>query len=855
MRILWIDLDKPNSIVDIYIKTKDICQIESLFFQDVLIVSTTADENYVISTDGKPRLLSRIKERITAIAWPVELKRSSIGPILVGTITGSIFELELSLTDKKLEKALDKIYSGDEPITGLSYFSVLQRVCVYVATNNRLYQFVGHRISANDYQFAQLLKDETNADCQEMMGAPLHSELILYRKFSKKHTDSPELLVWLTAAGIYCGNVTLNSLKHPGDSTLDGIQLQPYPTIGDIEYAPISCKATDFHYIILTQKKCIVMNRLNNSFIHDLLLPLNVDETPIELAMDINRKTYWVATNQSLFEIIITNEDRDIWRIYLNKKQYKDAYEIAKVPEDKQLVAKHHADYEFTQKNYSFAAELYARSSLSLEEVSLKLLSLDSTKALQLFLNRKISSLKPGDISQTILIGTWLVELILADLDTEEDREAQGTSVVNLLENKQIIMDKLQSFLKTYHARLNAQAIYSLLKQHGREDQQLFFAELIKDSDCICLIHLKNGSWSKALDIIGKQTNAALYYKHSPLLIQHIPHDTITLWIRSHFLNPRLLLPAMIHYANKRHKHSTDENEVIKYLEYVISNGNDDRVIHNYLLQIYVNEGESYFDRFMKFISDQHDHPIFDVQYALRICLQENMMVPCVKLYSMLNMEEEAIMLALKNDDIELAKIIVSKIDEDLDLKQKLWLQIAKHVVEKKDFQNALSFCKEGDLKIEQVLQFFPDFVLIDNLKKDLCQALVQYNDQLTKLTMELDESARNSELIQMDIKNIKTKYAIVPIMKKCDLCNRPLMTRQFHVFPCHHAFHSDCLSDVLLKDLAKGTRIKYYQSNMAKNPAMKDSLEQFIAEECVLCGDLLIKNIDVVLTTDPDLL
>jgi len=43
------------------------------------------------------------------------------------------------------------------------------------------------------------------------------------------------------------------------------------------------------------------------------------------------RKTYWVYTDQSLFELVVGNEDRDVWKVHLDKGQYDTALRYAKV--------------------------------------------------------------------------------------------------------------------------------------------------------------------------------------------------------------------------------------------------------------------------------------------------------------------------------------------------------------------------------------------------------------------------------------------------------------------------------------------------------------------------------------------
>jgi vacuolar protein sorting-associated protein 18 len=49
------------------------------------------------------------------------------------------------------------------------------------------------------------------------------------------------------------------------------------------------------------------------------------------LTADPVRKTYWVYTNQSLFELDSTNENRDIWSIYLEKGKFEVALKYTKV--------------------------------------------------------------------------------------------------------------------------------------------------------------------------------------------------------------------------------------------------------------------------------------------------------------------------------------------------------------------------------------------------------------------------------------------------------------------------------------------------------------------------------------------
>jgi hypothetical protein len=84
----------------------------------------------------------------------------------------------------------------------------------------------------------------------------------------------------------------------------------------------------------------------------------------------------------------------------------------------------------------------------------------------------------------------------------------------------------------------------------------------------------------------------------------------------------------------------------MEYLEQVIARGNSDKVVHNFLVQLYVN-GECS-TRLLDFVKQFEHDPIFDVQYALRLCIHHNLLQPCVALYRILHMEKEAVKLALK---------------------------------------------------------------------------------------------------------------------------------------------------------------------------------------------------------------
>lgn len=107
----------------------------------------------------------------------------------------------------------------------------------------------------------------------------------------------------------------------------------------------------------------------------------------------------------------------------------------------------------------------------------------------------------------------------------------------------------------------------------------------------------------------------------------------------------------------------------------------------------------------------------------------------------------------------------------------------------------AMRFLESTELlKIEDILPFFPDFVVIDDFKDEIANALESYSAQIEALKSEMDDATRSAESMKEYIVGLKTRFVTVDAGERCSVCSIPILTRQFYVFPCHHAFHADCL-------------------------------------------------------------
>jgi len=215
---------------------------------------------------------------------------------------------------------------------------------------------------------------------------------------------------------------------------------------------------------------------------------------------------------------------------------------------------------------------------------------------------------------------------------------------------------------------------------------------------------------------------------------------------------------------------------------------------------------------------------------------------------------------------------------EQEELRKKLWLRIARHVVEEeKDIKKAMAVLQHTSklLKIEDILPFFPDFVKIDDFKDEICSSLEEYNKHISDLKREMGEATESADNIRKDIKELRNKYGFVSGNQPCDMCGFPVLTRSFYLFPCQHVFHFSCLIDEMMKHLdpTKQKRIIELQNKLkelefgfstktnnnirnathsedqpehvvSESDQLKEELDKFIASECILCGDIIIKSI-----------
>lgn len=174
--------------------------------------------------------------------------------------------------------------------------------------------------------------------------------------------------------------------------------------------------------------------------------------------------------------------------------------------------------------------------------------------------------------------------------------------------------------------------------------------------------------------------------------MRHAPKETVDSWIRQPALSPRRLIPAIL--QQHRRSEPMSSNHAVRYLSHVIHRQScTDTTIYNLLLTFYAADPDPDDGPLIRFLSScpddpETERPYYDLDYALRTCKQHGRIQPCVLIYSKLGLYESSVDLALEKGDLELAKENADKPEDDDVLRKKLWLKIAKYVVqEQKDIK------------------------------------------------------------------------------------------------------------------------------------------------------------------------
>jgi hypothetical protein len=236
------------------------------------------------------------------------------------------------------------------------------------------------------------------------------------------------------------------------------------------------------------------------------------------MVVDDIKRTYWIYTSDAMYELVIKDEDRDVWKLHLQKKNYAVALQYCKEQSQRTQIYTAHAQEDFDQRRYMQSAEYFAKSTISFEEVALKFTEKKERDALRFFLISRLERLGPNDRTQKTLISTWLVQLYLFKMNQLEDVAASvnftstgGTMTCSskfYKDQQQNIKDEFRSFLETYGVYLHIPTTYKLISSHGFGDELLYYAFYIGDYEKVIDNWISEKNWEKAIEILDGQVRS-----------------------------------------------------------------------------------------------------------------------------------------------------------------------------------------------------------------------------------------------------------------------------------------------------------------------------------------------------------
>ncbi|GAM86782.1 hypothetical protein ANO11243_048020 [Dothideomycetidae sp. 11243] len=896
-RILRFDLDNAEDIDDIDLPKRpaEIGVIRKVFLDPSashLIISTTLGENFYLHTQSRqPKALSRLKGvQIECIAWNPSLPTASTREILVGSSDGNVYETYIEPSTefyRREEKYVKNVFhSADGPIVGLWADTTVGRPesrRVLIATPLKLFHFQsrsGRIGSESGSLYTKLLESETpqirDAPDSSRTGPSGFSASPDSQDMGGK-AASERAFGWLCGQTVFTGVLADPATTDAAKRTVsDAIAISKAKLSSNqgsraVKDAFRALAMTRFHLLVVIGDRLMAINRFDQSVVYDQRV-LDAEQTMLGLYVDQQKNTFWLLTQRDIFEVVVTDESRHIWQIMLSRKEFDHALLYASTTEQKDAIAIESGDNLIEEKKYYDAAGIYGKSSKPFEDVALIFIDQGENDALRRYLLVKLGQMKKSSTMQRIMLSSWLVELYMVKLNTLDDaissttESTEGMPAEKKNEGLAQVRKEFTDFVTRNKSDLDQKTTYEIISSHGREEELLRYATAIDDYSFVLSYWIQRERWQDAMAVLKKQADTEVFYRHASVLMQHVPAEFTEVLMRQSNLDETRLIPAILNY-NKTANVSLNQNQAVRFLLFCINQqGSQEPSVHNTLVSLYAAHSTTDESALLAYLQGQsmaHEH-CYDLDFALRLCLNHKRVRSAVHIYCAMSQFSAAVDMALRYDEVDLAAEVADRPENDQVLRKKLWLKVAKKVMaQSQGISAAMEFLKRCDfLRIEDLIPLFPDFIVIDDFKEEICEALEEYSRQIDNLRLEMDKSADTAQNIKDEIKGLDQRYAIVEPGERCWLCRLPVLLRQFFVFPCQHAFHADCLGKAVINmaPAAKGKRIREVQAEIGRGVSAgkrKDrlvrELDALVAGACVLCGEMAVKQIDMPFVTKDD--
>ncbi|MDP2438430.1 MAG: hypothetical protein Q8P67_22025, partial [archaeon] len=444
-------------------------------------------------------------------------------------------------------------------------------------------------------------------------------------------------LIWITAQGLFYGEMLPRPNSHQ-DAILTDTKLIPFPTQplhsvirellpSELMFEiPADVHLTPFHFLVLWPSSFQALSPISLSLVDSQDFStatgpqstLKAGEIFKGFVHDRAAHTLWIHSARSVFEIIVANEDRHIWELYLQKGMYAMALKFAQTPRQRQTILRSQSDHYLRRGDFVNAALLDAKTDQPFEEVALKFLHRNRA-ALKVYLGVRLEQLfvvssatrgteSPKSMaSQITMICTWMIELLLRKISRLQSKQRDTSPIAK----------ELRDFLSKYAQHLDADTTLRLISSSGHTEELLFCSSLLGFHEQT-VAHLcrqlpapahpgdtpeaayarKTAPFVRALGIIDqhlstKQHAEAVYRFAQPLFAQ-IPFECVSFWISKGpgVIDPKQLIPTIMGYVPQHNPPGETENQALRFLRACCSRAWNCREpsLHNYLFSLYARD-------------------------------------------------------------------------------------------------------------------------------------------------------------------------------------------------------------------------------------------------------------------------
>ncbi|RLV89117.1 Vacuolar membrane protein PEP3 [Spathaspora sp. JA1] len=664
--------------------------------------------------------------------------------------------------------------------------------------------------------------------------------------------------------------------------------------VDNINPTPSSFLLTNHHLIGLTNSDIFIFNKLKLNTTRQLSLKDYIVGKVLGITADYKSNTYWIYTNNSIYELVIQNESISIWYDYYKLGRYNEALSLLEDQENtffqRDLVLiKQGYDY-LTKGGFGIdqddqdlfqlqltGIKILAKSTEPFEKICLMLLESSSLQLLVEYLLIKFNMAKMEyNKIRMIVLSSWIIELQLR-LDKD---------------------DQLEQFIKVNYKHFDKETIFQIMTDLNCPAKLINYAELIQDYQFILKYYINKEDWTNSIKTLIKIYTTDSYdliYEYSTILLLNYPKVTIETWLRFTKLDYEKLLPSILSYCKQQQQQHSDYNSnyAIQFLQKVIYDlqGYKIKQLNNHYLSLLLQYKDST-KSVIKFINFTNN---YDTQFILRLCINHKQYHPAIIILLELNLFEQALELALSNDLINLGEFVLIKYEEyikrntqeqqqpeavaiklesaNYNTHKKLILQFSKHLIDwvyngkpvgipdideakENKLNKVLGYILEltNVISLKDLLPLFPENIMINNFKQEIIKTMNEYNSKINQLVLEMNESLTISNKLKHQLKQGDNGriYSIIEPGEPCKICNNLLISKKFIYFNnCHHGIHKDCLIRYYFKQ-KNNYKFKKIYANYQKND-VKQELDELLLQQCVVCNEININTIDLGLIDEKD--